>query len=155
LIEISLLRLNGYEIYKLNLEKMQIQCTKNFDTHLSFDRSPAQLQQIEAENLRISIKSNHINVWHWTICQMKSLNAFFQEMSRQWKGWEGEILFSSENNDFELKSSSDLLGHILVKINISEQNRNYNMWKLETFITIQAGQLEKIANDMESFLTKD
>lgn len=134
---------------------LEIKCAKNFDTSLRVARSPASLQtEEETENLRISVKSNHINVWHWVICNKKLLAEFFQKMSLHWKGWEGEFFFNSDDKNLELTASSDRLGHITLEIKLSSPNRNFNVWKLETFILIQAGQLEGIEKALAGFLYK-
>lgn len=77
-----------------------------------------------------------------------SLKKFFAELAENWKGFEGEKVWTSLEAEFAIACTSDKLGHFAIECTI----RNYlDKWCARNTIYIEAGQLEKIASDVKSF----
>jgi hypothetical protein len=84
----------------------------------------------------------------------EGLPRLFEFISENWRGWEGERQWSSLEGEFSLTASSDKLGHIRLVFCLAPNVLEFG-WKLKGEIELEAGGLEKLANDMTSFWKGD
>ncbi|MGH8000749.1 MAG: DUF6228 family protein [Brasilonema sp.] len=93
------------------------------------------------------------DVWLYTVddysdCQ--SLVNLFREMARAWKGCEGEKTWSCIEGDFVLYCTSDKLGHINLEVELFQFD-GLEPWSAKLNLNTEAGQLEKISNEVAMF----
>ena len=74
------------------------------------------------------------------------LSSLFEEMAENWTGWEGVKIWDAIEGDFRLSCTSDKLGHITLKVKLVGRN-SPQVWTVELNMEIEAGQLERIANE--------
>jgi hypothetical protein len=79
--------------------------------------------------------------------EVVSLEKFFGELARDWKGWKGERKWASLEDELTLSASCDRLGHIFLGIRLQSSE-----WSLQGFITLEAGQLAGVHRDIGQFL---
>lgn len=76
------------------------------------------------------------------------LGAFFQSIAIEWKGWKGEKLWSTLENELELKATSDSLGHVRLEFVLRKPHTGFN-WEVRAALELEAGQLDGIAQDVQ------
>lgn len=78
--------------------------------------------------------------------QPAELVALFEQLARDWKGWEGKREWSSIEGELTLAFSSDNTGHIHVDVVVrnSEIDRDWSL-VLKPLLLIPAGELDQIA----------
>jgi hypothetical protein len=83
--------------------------------------------------------------------QPYDLVVFFEDLARHGKGWEGEKGWCSIEGDFVLSATSDSVGHISLEVTL-ESGPYGEGWKVQTAITLDSGQLEKVAGEIKRLL---
>jgi Family of unknown function (DUF6228) len=68
----------------------------------------------------------------------------FADMARQWRGWKGELSWSSLDSEMTLACSRDRLGHVAIRVRLRPRHMPYD-WQVEATVMTEAGQLEAIA----------
>jgi hypothetical protein len=65
----------------------------------------------------------------------------FRKMAASWRGWEGELSWSTLEGEFKMTATADRLGHIdlLVEIHSDAYPRE---WELKARLNLEAGSLE-------------
>ncbi len=76
-----------------------------------------------------------------------SLTKFFEELAENWKGIDGEKVWTSLEGEFKLVCTSDSLGHFGIRVTI---RNDLDTLSIKT-IYVEAGQLEKIAAEVKAF----
>jgi hypothetical protein len=80
-----------------------------------------------------------------------SFVSFFQGLAHDWSGWKGEKKWLSLEGELELSATIDLTGHVNLKVRIKSDPYPYYGWSFSTTLLLEAGQLEQIARQIESF----
>ncbi|NEQ48099.1 MAG: hypothetical protein F6K00_33025 [Leptolyngbya sp. SIOISBB] len=101
--------------------------------------------------LGASITALH-RVWAYT-GDCERLANLFLEMAENWKGWEGTKIWDAIEGDFSLSCTSDKLGHVTLRVKLVERDTP-ELWSAEFNVEVEAGQLEKISNDMRLLFGK-
>ena len=79
----------------------------------------------------------------------KSLAEFFNELSANWKGWEGDKSWASMEGEFKIEATTNRTGHVVIKVTT---NQNNYAWHVIAELAIEAGQLESAAKHLRVFL---
>jgi hypothetical protein len=80
------------------------------------------------------------------------LPQFFSDIAANWRGWQGEKRWESLEGDFKLSCFSDGLGHIDITVELSSRITDPVGWDVRCALTVEAGQLDSIAEDVRKFL---
>ncbi len=80
------------------------------------------------------------------------LAQYFNDLAVHWKGWNGEKKWSSLEGEFILSCNSDNQGHIAMEV-VLKSGLYEDDWSVRTEINIDAGQLEEIALNINSFFS--
>ena len=85
------------------------------------------------------------------------LAVLFDDLARDWRGFEGIREWFSLENEFLITCTSDRLGHVFASIEL--RNNWYAGpppgspgWNVRANLTIEAGALDGLARDLHSFL---
>jgi hypothetical protein len=78
------------------------------------------------------------------------LAAFFRDLATHWRGWLGEKRWESLEHQLSLRGKSDSLGHTRLLVELTG-GPEWD-WRLSGPILLEAGQLEQLAADVESFV---
>lgn len=78
------------------------------------------------------------------------LLKFFQSLASNWRGWDGQLKWTSLEGEFELSCSHDRIGHVATTAKL-ESNSVGQGWTAEIRFELSAGELEKIANELKRF----
>mgnify|MGYP000872171671 CR=1 FL=1 len=80
--------------------------------------------------------------------------SFFEELARNWKGWDGERSVSSLECDFKLCATSDRLGHGTLRVSLHSGGYDGVScgWRAEAELRLDAWQYAVIAKEMRLFL---
>ncbi len=89
----------------------------------------------------------------WTDMDPYGLVAFFEAMAEKWRGWTGEMKWSSFEQEFAMTCTRDKLGHITLDIEFRHDFGDLEPWRLNAGLVIDAGQLGAIARDARKFFT--
>lgn len=73
-----------------------------------------------------------------------SPSALFDEMARDWMGWEGTKTWASLEEELRIEATEDLTGHISLVVTMRDCCDPAN-WRLKTTLELEAGQLSEIA----------
>jgi hypothetical protein len=76
------------------------------------------------------------------------LPNFFADLSKNWKGWEGEKSWRALEDEFRIDASTTKTGHIILKVTI---NLHQYQWRVIADISLEAGQLENVEKKMRKF----
>ena len=80
---------------------------------------------------------------------------FFRSMSDEWRGWSGSKSWVSLERDLRLTASHDSLGHVFLRVELSRDSGAPDPWKVDAGLTLEAGALERIAEDAEALFSRD
>jgi hypothetical protein len=73
--------------------------------------------------------------------------SFFEQMSNNWDGWEGEKGWTAMEGECELTATYIRTGSVSFVASIY----TYDLWSVTAKINIEAGQLERLSQDAKSF----
>ncbi|MGB7815734.1 MAG: DUF6228 family protein [Methylotenera sp.] len=71
----------------------------------------------------------------------------FKSMATDWRGWSGEKVWSDLESSVILSARSDSIGHTKLKVKLTDYESSF-----ETVIIFEAGQLERMANEIATHL---
>lgn len=129
---------------------MIIKCCRN-DGELEFSEREGLARPVGQEYFRVTIKSNHLysftNVYTFDPYD-SNLVKFFEDLAKNWKGFDGKKEWSSLEGEFSLSCASDNLGHFALEATI--RNNEDTRYARKTFY-IESGQLEKIVQEARDF----
>ena len=74
---------------------------------------------------------------------------FLESLATDWKGWKGERRWKSLEGELSLKATTDRTGHIYLSIEIRDGAPP--RWQVIASLTLEAGQLDRIASDGREF----
>ncbi len=77
------------------------------------------------------------------------LGEYFSEIATNWKGWSGERAWSSLEGELKLRATSDRTGHVYLSAVLRCESPA--KWQLEAELTLEAGQLDRLANTVLAF----
>ena len=78
--------------------------------------------------------------------------VLFEEMARDWRGWDGTKAWRSGVGDLELRCMHDRLGHIGIEVDLrSFEFAGAREWRAVGRVTVEAGQLDEIAREAREF----
>lgn len=80
-----------------------------------------------------------------------SLLKFFEELSKNWQGWEGTKNWKSLEGDLSIQCSTDKLGHVAFNLEISNNNIEPS-WTLRTTVMAEAGNLNDLLTQVRTVL---
>jgi len=80
------------------------------------------------------------------------LPDLFEDLARNWRGFDGEKSWSSLEGEFSLRASADKLGHTCLGFTLHERHCD---WTLEGALVLEAGQLDRIAREVRRFWHRD
>ena len=78
------------------------------------------------------------------------LPKFLQSMASNWRGWDGQLKWTSLEGEFELRCEHDGLGHVATTAALLS-NPSVHGWTGKIRFEIPAGELEQIANEIKRF----
>ncbi|MBW4691725.1 MAG: hypothetical protein KME27_08130 [Lyngbya sp. HA4199-MV5] len=99
----------------------------------------------------VSLSASH-RVWGYT-GDCERLVSLFVEMAENWTGWEGIKNWDAIEDDFSLSCTSDKLGHITLEVELVGRDTP-ELWSAKFNVEVEAGQLEKIANEMKALFSR-
>lgn len=76
------------------------------------------------------------------------LGAFSRAIATDWKGCKGDKVWSTLENEFELKATSDSLGHVRLEFVLRKPHTGFE-WEVRAALELEAGQLDRIAQDVQ------
>jgi hypothetical protein len=80
-------------------------------------------------------------------------SLLFNEIAREWRGWEGKKQWSVLEDELHLTATSDHTGHIYLQVIMRDSGRPHG-WRLEATLQLEAGQLEALALDVSRVFPK-
>ena len=115
---------------------MIIKCSKN-QGELEFSEREGLTQAAGSEYFRVTIRSQNMsaftNVYSFDPFDY-SLKKFFEELAKNWKGFDGEKEWKSLEGEFTLICISDNLGHFairsIIRNNLDSCKKHRKLWKL-------------------------
>ena len=123
---------------------------KVFRIKSSGDETVVELRPYDQEYFLASLTGRGINAQARVGKYMAEPFAnLFEYLSTNWKGWKGERAWESLEGEFRLGATADLTGH--TRINIHLHDGAPARWEVNTFVEVEAGQLERLAQDAREF----
>ena len=80
-------------------------------------------------------------------------SLLFEELARQWRGWEREKQWAALEDELRLTATCDHTGHITLKV-ILRDSGHANGWRLNASLELEAGQLESLAHLLSKMFSK-
>jgi hypothetical protein len=74
----------------------------------------------------------------------------FARMSAHWRGWEGELSWSSPEGELTLHCTQDRTGHVAIRVELRSGSPSSD-WSVRTTVMAEAGQLEELARQAAQF----
>jgi hypothetical protein len=81
------------------------------------------------------------------------ITQFFAELASSWRGWKGERIWRSLEGEYNLVASCDSSGHIILSANLGSR-QIAPCWKATVSIMIEAGQLDRIYQEVKEFFSQ-
>ena len=76
--------------------------------------------------------------------------AYFKEMAKNWKGWEGSKDIISIEGDLRLSATTDSTGHIYMRVEL-KASPGLEDWLVAGTLMLEAGSLEGLAKSADQF----
>jgi Family of unknown function (DUF6228) len=102
--------------------------------------------ELEALDFRVSIRIDNPNYG-------QPPTQLFEELASNWKGWEGVKTWLAIEGELELRATCDRIGHVTVAVSISP-HVHAGQWSALAGVTIEAGQLERLATEARLFFAR-
>jgi hypothetical protein len=80
-------------------------------------------------------------------------SLLFDEMARDWKGWERQKQWATLEDELRLTAKADHTGHIYLEVIMRDSGRPHG-WRLQATLQLEAGQLEAIAHSVTKVFSK-
>ena len=80
-------------------------------------------------------------------------SLLFDEMAREWRGWEQQKGWAALDDELRLTATSDHIGHIYLRV-IMRDSGSQDGWQLEATLQFEAGQLEALAQAVAGVFSK-
>jgi hypothetical protein len=71
-------------------------------------------------------------------------SALFDEMARDWMGWQGTKTWVALEDELRIEATEDLTGHISLLVTMRDSYDLAN-WRLKATLELEAGQLPDLA----------
>ncbi len=82
------------------------------------------------------------------------LTVFFRDLAVHWRGWQGKKEWSSLEGELRLSATCDSTGHTNLSVRLRAGPYPFD-WSLSAVLLIEAGQLERIASEIEKFFSNE
>jgi hypothetical protein len=82
------------------------------------------------------------------------ISAFFHDMAANSRGWNGKKNWGSLEGELSLSATCDSTGHITLSVELHSGPYPFD-WRLSAVLLIEAGQLERIASQVEKFIGRN
>lgn len=129
---------------------MVIKCCRT-DCELQFSEREGLGQSAGKKYFRVTIKSKQLSSFTDVYIfdpYVSHLVSFFEDLAKNWKGFEGEKTWSSLEGEFSLICTSDNTGHFELEATIT---KIYDTMCARKSIYIESGQLEDISLKAKDF----
>jgi hypothetical protein len=84
--------------------------------------------------------------------QGRDLDAFFDRLAANWRGWQGEQRWDSLEHDMSIAAAHDGIGHVRLRVTLRESYRP-DSWAASATFTVAAGEeLRALASKIARFL---
>jgi hypothetical protein len=107
--------------------------------------------------LRVGAFSASQRVYHGWPSGFADLAAFFESLSRDWLGWDGERRWDSVEDDLGIGASWKS-GHVHLRITLREEDPARNdrwRWEATAWVTLEPGeQLTHVATDVRKLFDR-
>jgi len=100
---------------------------------------------LEAGNLRAETPVYVEGHFH----ESSSFARLFQEMARDWRGWDDVRKWATLEGEVELGFSIDRLGHVTVRIRMLLDA--VRAWRVEATVMLESGYLDELARQAATF----
>ena len=74
------------------------------------------------------------------------IDAFFDSLARDWKGWDGSRTWTALEADLEIGATSDALGHVSLAVCLYVRGL-VGRWRASGVLIIDAGGLARLADE--------
>ena len=90
----------------------------------------------------------------WAAYQGADPSTWLEDISRHWKGWEGERIWESLEHELSLTAKHERFGHIHVRVRM-QSGFTERDWRVDAFLLLYAGELESLAKQAPRFFGRD
>jgi len=105
---------------------------------------------VEQLSVRLTDENLQAGVQVYTFYSM-CLTKYFRDLARHWKGWKGIKEWASLERELVLQSTNDGRGHITIAVELHGSAFPRD-WFVKGTIFTEAGLLDRIASDCQSFI---
>ena len=118
------------------------------------DSARLTFSDVQGSSFTASLVSSHFSgrVVVSTYCS-GSPSPLFEEMAREWRGWENAKTWAALEDELTLTATSDRIGHVTLLVIM----RNYidaANWRLEATLHLEAGQLTGLAQEVNGVFSE-
>lgn len=104
---------------------------------------------VEQPGLRASVKVYDMH----GVAASGTLADYFDALSEEWRGWEGEKVWGALEGQLALSCTSDRTGHACLVVRVG-QTTHWDGWSAEAVLTLDVMQRERIAKDVRRFFDR-
>jgi hypothetical protein len=79
----------------------------------------------------------------------KGVARLLSEAADEWRGWRGCKSWESLEGELRLELTADRLGHVTLAVRIRSDPGRADPWQLHAELSLDSGQLERIAGEAE------
>lgn len=114
------------------------------------------LQNLDGDYFEVELKGSKINVSTSIYAYMnaQSIYNLFEELASLEKPWLDEKKWESIEGDFSLRFTCDVLGHVLLQINIWMQQGHPEAAYISVGLSTEFGMLPSIGRDAQRFFSQ-
>ena len=110
--------------------------------------------EVDYFSVKLESRSHSGIIRVYSFHEIESLLSLFKSLSADWQGWPGEKSWKSLEDELSIVVTNDNLGHIYFRVILKGDIGDDEPWQLDSIVTIDSGQLERLYSDMKQFLIK-
>lgn len=120
---------------------MQIKSSSS-DAVLEFGR-------VEGDYFEVSLRSSSHSAAKRVCCYTdpEGVATLFDDAAANWRGWSGAKCWDSIEGELSLQLTADHTGHVTLAVVINHDLCGPDSWRVESQLSLEAGQLEQLAKD--------
>jgi hypothetical protein len=125
-----------------------VQSEPGFELKSTNSAAVLRLQWVDHEQLIATVEYVGLSASREVYTFMSGVpTQLFDAMAREWRGWAGTKQWESLEGELKLTATRDRTGHITVQVDLHRPGA----WELRVWLTLEAGQLDRIAEQLRRF----
>ena len=112
----------------------------------NFSGQSLKIRAVSSDYIEVSLERKDMKMSHIVFLHdgVSDLVSFFEDLSKNWKGWAGVKIWTSIEEDFQIEAVCDSTGNVTLKVALLHDVGGSDWWEYRTSLVFGSGNLENI-----------